>query len=46
LPFCVLKCSCSGRHMLYVDGHTFIYHQSVVQIEKSQHEKCSKMLPA
>ena len=47
LPFCVLKCrSCSRRHLnMLMVGH-FIYHQSTLLIEQSQHEKYGRRLPA
>src|SRR5215212_313444 len=46
LPFCVLKCSCSRRHLNMLMVMHFIYHQSTLLIEQSQHEKCGRRLPA
>jgi hypothetical protein len=47
LPFCVLKCcSCSRRHLNRLTVMHSIYRQSTVQIEQSQHGKCSMRLPA
>ena len=47
LPFCVLKCrSCSRRHLNMLMVMHFIYHQSTLLIEQSQHEKYGRRLPA
>jgi hypothetical protein len=46
LPFCILKCSCSRRHLNMLMVVHFIYRQSILLIEQSQHQKYDRRLPA